>query len=75
MTAIIRCHLPINVNRIMTAIEFLNKEVFLIWFGLVWFYGILTIVRYLMPDPIYAYIYIYIYIYIYSIIKWRLKLG
>ena len=32
-----------------------------VWFGLVWFYGISTIVGYLMPNPV---IYIYIYIYI-----------
>ena len=29
------------------------------WFGLVRFYGILIIVGYLMPNPIYIYIYIY----------------
>ena len=27
-----------------------------IWFGLVWFYGISTIVGYLMPNPLYTYI-------------------
>ena len=27
-----------------------------IWFGLVWFYGISTIVRYLMPNPLFTYI-------------------
>ena len=27
-----------------------------IWFGLVWFYGISTIVGYLMPNPFYTYI-------------------
>ena len=27
----------------------------LIWFGLVWFYGISTIVGYLMPNPFYTY--------------------
>ena len=26
---------------------------------MVWFYGILTIVGYIMPNPIYIYIYIY----------------
>ena len=37
-----------------------------IGFGLVGFYGISTIVGYLMPNPLYIYIYIYIYIiYIY----------
>ena len=35
-------------------------------FSLIWFYGISTIVGYLMPNPfIYINIYIYIYIYIY----------
>ena len=34
-----------------------------IWFGLVGFYGIPTIVGYLVPNPLYIYIYIYIYIY------------
>ena len=29
-------------------------------FGLVWFYGISTLVGYLMPNPVYIYIYIYI---------------
>ena len=28
----------------------------MIWFGLVWFYGISTIVGYLMPNPLYTYI-------------------
>ena len=28
----------------------------LVWFGLVWFYGISTIVGYLMPNPLYTYI-------------------
>ena len=28
----------------------------LVWFGLVWFYGISTIVGYLMPNPFYTYI-------------------
>ena len=27
----------------------------MIWFGLVWFYGISTIVGYLMPNPLYTY--------------------
>ena len=26
----------------------------MIWFGLVWFYGISTIVGYLMPNPLYT---------------------
>ena len=28
----------------------------MIWFGFVWFYGISTIVGYLMPNPLYTYI-------------------
>ena len=28
----------------------------IVWFGLVWFYGISTIVGYLMPNPLYTYI-------------------
>ena len=28
----------------------------LVWFGLVWFYGISTIVGYLMPNPFYTFI-------------------
>ena len=28
----------------------------LVWFGLVWFYGISTIVGYLMPNPFYTHI-------------------
>ena len=30
----------------------------LVWLDLVWFYGISTIVGYLMPNPLYTYIYI-----------------
>ena len=30
-----------------------------VWFDLVGFYGISTIVGYLMPNPLYIYIYIY----------------
>ena len=30
----------------------------MIWFGLVWFYSISTIVGYLIPNPLYTYIYI-----------------
>ena len=29
---------------------------FLVWFGLVWFIGISTLVDYLMPNPVYSYI-------------------
>ena len=29
----------------------------MIWFGLVWFYGISTFVGYLMPNPLYTYIF------------------
>ena len=31
----------------------------MIWFGLVWFYGISTIVGYLMPNPLYTYVYVF----------------
>ena len=34
------------------------------WFGLVGFYGISTILGYLIPNTLYIYIYIYIYIYV-----------
>ena len=27
----------------------------MIWFDLIWFYGISTIVGYLMPNPVYTY--------------------
>ena len=33
-----------------------NTGVIMVWFGLVWFYGISTIVGYLMPNPLYTYI-------------------
>ena len=33
----------------------LNLLVDLVWFGLVWFYGISTIVGYLMPNLVYIY--------------------
>ena len=32
----------------------INEEI--VWFGLVWFYGISTFVGYLMPNPLYTYI-------------------
>ena len=45
------------------ALEFAKSSLYIyikyIWFGLVGFYGISTIVGYLMPNP---HIYIYIYI-------------
>ena len=39
----------------------INTKLGLVWFGLVWlgwvrFYGISTIVGYLMPNPLYTYI-------------------
>ena len=40
-----------------------RNRVYIIAIGLVWFYGISTIVSYLKPNPLYIYIYIYIYIY------------
>ena len=33
-----------------------HNNILHIWFGLVGFYGILTIVGYLMPNPLYTYI-------------------
>ena len=32
------------------------KYSLLVWFGLIWFYGISTILGYLMPNPLYKYI-------------------
>ena len=39
----------------------------MIWFGLVWFYDLSTIVDYFMPNPLYTHTHKYIYIYIYMI--------
>ena len=36
-----------------------NASLFTTHTGLVWFYGISTIVGYLMPNPLHIYIYIY----------------
>ena len=33
-----------------------GEPIGLVWFGLVWFYRISTIVGYLMPNPLYTYI-------------------
>ena len=33
-----------------------NISLRLVWFGLVWFYGISTILSYLMSNPLYTYI-------------------
>ena len=33
-----------------------NIDIKYIWFSLVWFYGISTIIGYLMPNPLYTYI-------------------
>ena len=54
---------------LLVTISFSTKRLLLVqWshrqeIGLVWFYGISTIVKFLMPYPVYIYIYIYIYIY------------
>ena len=48
---------PIKSNYIKAKIDNMQKEVWIMClFGLVWFYGISTIVGYLMPNPLYTYI-------------------
>ena len=47
---IIVCLLRVIWDRVI-----LSKAV--IWVGLVWFYGVSTIVGYLMPNPLYTYIF------------------
>ena len=46
----------INYCRLFNAKSSLYIYIKYIWFGLVWFYGISTIVGYLMPNPLYTYI-------------------
>ena len=46
----------INHCRLFNAKSSLYIYIKYIWFGLVWFYGISTIVGYLMPNPLYTYI-------------------
>ena len=47
----------INHCRLFNAESFLYIYIiYMIWFDLVWFYGISTIVGYLMPNPLYTYI-------------------
>ena len=46
----------INHCRLFNAKYSLNVYIKYIWFGLFWFYGISTIVGYLMPNPLYTYI-------------------
>ena len=46
----------INHCRLFKAKSFLYIYIRYIWFGLVWFYGISTIVGYLKPNPFYTYI-------------------
>ena len=46
----------INHCRLFNAKSFLYIYIRYIWFGLVGFYGISTIVCYLMPNPLYTYI-------------------
>ena len=38
-------------NFVMLKLLKYEKEKNLVWFGLIWFYGISTIVDYLMPNP------------------------
>ena len=40
-------------------------HIYILCFNFIWFYGISTIVGYLIPNPLYTCLYIYIYIYIY----------
>ena len=46
----------INHCRLFNAKSFLYVYIKYIWFGLVWFYSISTVVGYLMPNSFYAYI-------------------
>ena len=46
----------INHSRLFNAKSSLHIYIKYIKFGLVWFYGISTIVGYLMPNPLYTYI-------------------
>ena len=43
---------------------------FIIWFGLVWFYSISTIVGYLIPNPLYTYI---LHIYEFGWVLWHIN--
>ena len=54
----------INQCRLFNTKSFLFIYIKYIGFGLVGFYGISTIIGYLMPNPLYIHTYIYIYIYI-----------
>ena len=40
---------------------------------MIWFYGISTIIGYLMPNPIYIYIYIYIYMIWFGWVLWHIN--
>ena len=45
-----------------------ERSIGIVWFGLIWFYSISTIVGYLMPNPLYTYILdIYDLVWFYSI--------
>ena len=57
----------INHCRLFNAKSSLYIYIKYISFGLVRFYGMSTIVGYLMPNLVYIYIYIYICIYIYDL--------
>ena len=47
----------INYCRLFNAKFSLYRYIRYIQFGLVWFYGMSTIVGYLMPNPLYVYMY------------------
>ena len=49
-------HLPLPHNKYLVASAALWFSVNLVCFALLWFYGISTIVGYLMPNPFYTYI-------------------
>ena len=64
----------INHCRLFDAKSSLYIYIKYIWFGLVWFYGLSTIVGYLMPNPLYIHIldiYIwFVYTFFYNIFNW-----
>ena len=45
-----------NVSKVNSTVEIIPVILLLVWFGFFWFYGISTIVGYLMPNPLYTYI-------------------
>ena len=58
----------INLCRLFNAKFSLYICIKNVWFGLVWFYDILTIVGYLMSNPLYTYI-----LNIYDLILWHIN--